>query len=704
MLWRRVLALFIIMAVAVASWVLFDRMQTFDVNRRVEFALNYNSVRDFSHYLGYPLDKFLARMKNSGVTTLVVGEKTIDRLVNQGSLGSLPGYPVQATFFSYADLADMQRLGGLVPPGLAPRPDENYLFIRDNPDLADWVTTALENRLGHERVRRLDAGEGLVVIGIEGKKQELATVPLGVFPPDIQWAESQGFLVIASVNNHPGLDAAEVSRELAVLPAGTRVIFNSVQLPGSPRGLGTLAGFFKARGLGLVKVHPAPVPEGLADLASLLEYPVTKAYRPYRGERLTDQIIAVKDRNMRIVLFEPFSGTPDPEADATKLVDNAAALAAGLREQGFVIGPTRPFRPYHPPAWAEAVLGGGTAAAAAYLALAFWPALARRTWILALPAVAAGAAAAAVAPDPARPALALVAAVTFPTLGIMAAARAVTDLTSLRAGGKSQAASRPGGFRQAALAGALSLAVATLVSVAGGLIVTGLLADISYSLEFNLFRGVKLAVALPALVTAVYLLLGPSPVHGPGGYDWGSEESPWQRARRIVATIRELGSNQIRLWHILALAGAAVAAFVLVSRTGNWSSVPVSPLEIKIRGWLEMTLGARPRTKEFLIGQPALFLAGFWLAGMRSGFPGWGKDSLVWPGILAVVGTIAGASLINSFSHIHSPAYLSALRTFHGLWLGGLVGLTLAAAGWIGSKSLARWASGSSSSNKRQVR
>jgi len=45
-----------------------------------------------------------------------------------------------------------------------------------------------------------------------------------------------------------------------------------------------------------------------------------------------------------------------------------------------------------------------------------------------------------------------------------------------------------------------------------------------------------------------------------------------------------------------------------------------------------------------------------------------------------LVGAIGQVGMLNSFCHLHSPLKLTLLRTFHGLWIGGLLGMLLV---WI---------------------
>jgi len=106
---------------------------------------------------------------------------------------------------------------------------------------------------------------------------------------------------------------------------------------------------------------------------------------------------------------------------------------------------------------------------------------------------------------------------------------------------------------------------------------------------------------------------------------------------------------------------------IFVARSGNFV-LPVPALEKHIRNLLETFLFIRPRTKEFLVGYPFIFLAA--VSFLR------GKIKWLW--ILAGLGTIAPISIINTFSHIHTPLMISMMRTVNGLALGILLGTVVA--------------------------
>ncbi len=176
-------------------------------------------------------------------------------------------------------------------------------------------------------------------------------------------------------------------------------------------------------------------------------------------------------------------------------------------------------------------------------------------------------------------------------------------------------------------------------------LLAAILAHPAFMLKIHQFRGVKAALLLPPL-TAVVL------------YIW-RQRIDW---RELITT-----GNEPRVWPVLrvgsVLVGFAVTWFILV-RSGNTSGL-TTPLEAETRGFLEKLLFARPRFKEFLIGHPALLMFG-----TRTGTPFLRVGYLFF-------GMFGQASILNSFSHAHTPLLLSFLRTANGLALGILFGIAV---------------------------
>lgn len=193
----------------------------------------------------------------------------------------------------------------------------------------------------------------------------------------------------------------------------------------------------------------------------------------------------------------------------------------------------------------------------------------------------------------------------------------------------------------------VNFVLAALIVFAGAWLVVTLLYGDPYLYKLEEFRGIKVLLALPILVTAVVLGL------------------------RInnAASLQKYGeilSSPVRYWHVLLLGVVAVIGAYYLSRSGNAGTA--SALELTLRSKLEELMFVRPRTKEFLIGFP-FFVFGLYLfrryAGIASAF--------------LVVGAIGFASMMNTFTHLHIPLLLSVLRSVYALVIGLVIGLVMIA-------------------------
>ena len=174
-------------------------------------------------------------------------------------------------------------------------------------------------------------------------------------------------------------------------------------------------------------------------------------------------------------------------------------------------------------------------------------------------------------------------------------------------------------------------------------------------MKANQFVGVKLMHVLPfaALLLAYWHYHLRKPGEG------------------MLKSILRLAVSPVLMWHAVAAALVAAVGLVYIVRTGNTSSLAVSPssMEQAMRALLERVLTARPRTKEFLIGHPA-FLATTALLVTD------GRPLVLAASAAAMIGQV---SMVNTFAHLHTPIYLTVVRTLTGLTLGALIGVPAAA-------------------------
>lgn len=100
-----------------------------------------------------------------------------------------------------------------------------------------------------------------------------------------------------------------------------------------------------------------------------------------------------------------------------------------------------------------------------------------------------------------------------------------------------------------------------------------------------------------------------------------------------------------------------------ISRSGNSGSA--GELELQIRALMERILYVRPRTKEFILGYPALFIA-YYL---------YYKTKNKYSKYILILGAMGTMSTVNTFTHLHTPFLYSLLRSIYGVLFGSIVGI-----------------------------
>ncbi len=225
-------------------------------------------------------------------------------------------------------------------------------------------------------------------------------------------------------------------------------------------------------------------------------------------------------------------------------------------------------------------------------------------------------------------------------LGVMAPAIAVLLFYRLLEGSENYSM---GQFILALLGG---LVLVTTFCVSAGLGIHGLLCSSDFLLKLNQFSGVKLVYLAPLVLVTWVLLM----------------DLRFRPEKRAVSWLHV----------VLGVAILGVGA-IYILRSGNFSPIPTSAAEHSVRDKMDMRLPVRPRTKEFLVGYPALLLLAFALR----------RKQQAWSFLLAIGGTVACVSTVNSFCHLTCAPDVNVARSFIGLVFGLPIGLLLLPILWV---------------------
>lgn len=185
--------------------------------------------------------------------------------------------------------------------------------------------------------------------------------------------------------------------------------------------------------------------------------------------------------------------------------------------------------------------------------------------------------------------------------------------------------------------------------------------DVRYTMHLINFNMVIEAFIIPLIVfNLIFIFISQDERAGHG---------------RIINYIRHAGIKKVLFSSLIYIFITAVPIAIYLLRSGNFNVLPESSLELEGRKFLELTMSARPRTKEFIIGYPCLF-AFLYLYTKKVPYK-----------ILGFLGTFAsiiGVSIINSFCHGFTPVLTSLNRTSNGLFLGIITGcVTLIACSFL---------------------
>jgi hypothetical protein len=143
---------------------------------------------------------------------------------------------------------------------------------------------------------------------------------------------------------------------------------------------------------------------------------------------------------------------------------------------------------------------------------------------------------------------------------------------------------------------------------------------------------------------------------------WNEGESIW----KPIGRIRHFMNRPITFNAMVVLFFFAIVAWIFIGRSGHTAGVPVPAFEEKLRFFLEETMYARPREKEFVVGHPAFFLAAWCV---------W-KKMPVWAyGLFVTAASIGQGSAVQTFAHMRTPIFMSYVRAADGYVLGIVFGI-----------------------------
>lgn len=671
----KLLWLLVIASVLLSLPLAVDRYRVENSSKKVEFVFDYRDLLEMSDYQSDPR-KFVkdqyAQMKRAGIHSLAVYESTLSELK----------WNRRIEFYSSHEVTALTQ----TPPA----PGENFTYVlftekETQPVIQELVERSFKGLNVNVRQWSYQNQPGLI---LELPVDDASMKPMDPDPVTLKSLKEEGFNIVARLGNRrPVFISGEMDAELQKMKeAGVQtVLFDGDSVPGfsnnikeAKANVTEVAKLLKKNNIAIAAIELQKTPQkGFDLLAKETDYNVIRlhSFTEKDADKLTENIstaeldarikdtsdrfvLAVKDRNIRLVFLNAKSnknldrGTyTNPLPAIYKSLEGQDGAVHRIKSAGFVLGPAHPFaadkaqlREIFQPV---AILG--SVALIALTLSYFVPSAA--LLFFALGVIGSGALYPG-SPNALEKLLALAVGICGSSLGLILAIRSI----------RRRLLKTDRGTNNLWLRAILTFIGVTAVSGIAIVLIVGLLNDITYNLLIDQFKGVKILAYMPVLLVALYLVFFSENLTGS------------QRADKLR---RILKANVSVLW-VLCVAVIGAVGFYYLSRTGNEGTA--SPAELMFRSFLENTLGVRPRTKEFLISHPLLLL------GLYLSFKRYANGIY-----LLLAAAIGQASVVGTFTHLHTPLLISFQRVVIGAGFGLIIGIGLIIVWEIGTRGWNKW-------------
>ncbi len=610
------------------------RIKAEQKNIFVETVADLDEFRLLARKDGLTLEELFKKLKESGASSVCASEDTLSSLESEGKITVLNSKEIRKLSLEETYEIKLPNNSKAVA-GLWIHSDDDRLLDRINQNLL-W-------RFSEDSLIRIHNNLLLINKSGQGITEK---VGLGFSDEYFELAAKNNLAVVARVYNFPNLSFENAAKIIGSFPPPASVsalIFADEEMFGNRGDLNNIIKLFKiyTYRLGWIEFD---IQEGIKNYLKVLtsNHPFVRVHAITRKEM--DQVYspkraiarwvrAVKDRSLKMLYFNCFFQDEDKyisnltEYNLKYLKDTVEEL----KKSGFQIANSDKERFYEPRLEIEKTIPAEVIAMGVALFLGL-PMLLRLSFFPKLDGVFSLLLSFIVVlffcffPEKFRNWTSLIGAITYSSIGFLVA----SDL--IRA--------NKYGFLKNTIRYIFFL---IFPSIIGGILIAGLYSNPNYLLKFDQFHGIKLAFLIPLMFSVIWSL------------------------KKYGKNVFELVHKPMTIITVLIVGVVAVSIFLYILRSDNTTLLKPTALEDRGRTFLENTLISRPRNKEFLVGYPAAMI--FVMLLMH-------KELVLLP-LLALFIQMGQVSVVNTFCHFHSPLLMTILRTFNGLWLGFLIGLTI---------------------------
>ncbi|MGB9808939.1 MAG: DUF5693 family protein, partial [Caldanaerobacter sp.] len=595
MRFKNLLVFVIIFSLIVSLVADFRRVTAENKYDTVEFVGDLKSLKDFSSFTGEDLSVVLSKFKDAGMDGIAVNEVTLESLQQAGKISVsllkdvlnlyiLTGNLGNSALEEYLKRLDFKEADQL----------SNHIVVTTKyPQTFQFLKDALTKRVNAKDLIILSKGNDYAFI-IGKPKDIFMTKGLGFDENELFYIKSLGFDLIPRIENFSGIKDKDIENYVNILKKYKvkTVIFNGTDVLGNPEKISYAASLFKNNqiNVGIIDVPMGKkLQEGMGKFAKFDEYRGIKVYglseketQKYDwGEIVNKWFRSIIERNVRIVYVR--AKIDDSKSyhynfeENVKMLKNAAYY---VKKAGLKVGIAKPLPEIHQSKIIEVFISLGVVAATLLILNLFG--MSEGVMIVLGLIGLAGVLGLLLSRfnDLGIKTVALAYSIIFPSLGIAYYVNGLKEFLKKRS--------------RRFMVEALKVFFGSLsISLLGALAIGAIMADSKYMLKIDYFRGVKFSFVLPLLFYVFYYIWRI--------YDVDNLKAFWDK-------VKEFLNLDLKVWHVVAVALAFIAGVIYISRTGNEPMIKPTELELKFRDFLEHTLIARPRIKEFLIGDPALLI------------------------------------------------------------------------------------------------
>jgi len=602
----------------------------------VEIVMSLNEIKELSLRGGERLEDVLKRLKDEGnVTTISLEEDTLNDLVNEGRITVLQG----------SEIMNMYRIGHInrfllnnLYKQQKPKPDHFYIIIEKTADF-DYIRSFLNVEFGADKVKRIGSE---FILQVLDEKEDLMNLGLGISSRNLQLVKSMDFKTVVRLKNSNRLTEKLVSQKLLSftdISPESLIIFDGDSVLGYPTQLELISKKMvdKQLNLGVVEFFDQ---YGINQLSKNLYHNLKRVHSVpidempnYTEQKLLNRYLrAAKERGIDLLFIHPIY----KKYESASLIDYNISfldkLYNNLIQQGLYINSLEqyPVKEYKPAKQWELMIISVAVFSVIILFVSYFIEFSIGQLFLTYFVFSISMYFSYLFNYGYiwNSIMAFFSATLFPCLAIISQfpQKVMNDDWTNRI-----------------LSMFVYLIKVICICLIGAFFVVSFLSDLKYILNVNAFWGVKFSFILPILIIGLFFYLSPN------------------RITSLMFVFRRLYYAPVRTAGLLSMLFIVFFVVILILRSGNSFFLPTFGFETNFRAMLENLFFVRPRTKEFLIGYPFLFLT-FLLVDKKL------NRSWIW--FFNVIGSVALISLLNSFCHTHTPLEISLYRTCLGIVLG----------------------------------